>query len=66
MKNLPLLKYFTFYSLIAFIFTGVSLLLFINSHMINSKINSMEHVTHLALDYIVEPELSINDYKTTL
>lgn len=66
MKNLPLLKYFTFYSLIAFIFTGVSLLLFINSHMINSQINSMEQVTHLALDYIVEPELSIHDYKTTL
>jgi hypothetical protein len=43
MKDLPLLKYFTFYSLIAFIFTGVSLLLFINSHMINSKITFQKH-----------------------
>ncbi|MEK6264694.1 MAG: hypothetical protein N2B06_08005, partial [Clostridium sp.] len=34
--------------------------------MINSQINSMEYVTHLALDYIVAPELSISDYKTTL
>ncbi|MGV8980673.1 hypothetical protein [Clostridium sp.] len=65
MKKLPLLRYFTFYSLIAFTFTGVSLLLFINSHMVNSQIITMEHITHLALDYIVEPELSINDYKTT-
>lgn len=66
MKNLSLLKYFTFYSLIAFLFTGGSLILFINSHMINDKIDSMEQITHIALDYIVEPELSSTDYNATL
>ena len=66
MKNLPLLRYFTFYSLIAFLFTGVSLILFINSHMVNDKIDSMEQVTHIALDYIINPELSSTDYNAAL
>lgn len=66
MKKLSLLKYFTFYSLIAFLFTGVSLILFINNHMVNDKINSMEQMTHISLDYIVEPELSSADYNATL
>ncbi|NOW22496.1 HD-GYP domain-containing protein [Clostridium butyricum] len=66
MKNLSLLKYFTFYSLIAFLFTGFSLILFINGHMVNDKINSMEQMTHISLDYIVEPELSSADYNATL
>jgi len=66
MKKLPLLKYFTFYSLIAFLFTGVSLLLFINSHMVNDKIDFMEQMTHIALEYIVEPELSTTDYNAAL
>lgn len=62
MKKLSLLKYFTFYSLIAFLFTGISLTLFINNHMVNDKIDSMEQITNIALDYIVEPELSTTDY----
>ena len=66
MKKLPLLRYFTFYSLIAFLFTGVSLVLFINNHMINERINSMEQMSHLVLYSIVEPELSPNDYKSIL
>lgn len=66
MKNFSLLKYFTFYSLIAFIFTGVSLILFINSHMVNDKINSIEQMAHISLAYIVDPELSSTDYNTTL
>jgi len=66
MRKLPLLKYFTFYSLVAFIFTGVSLLLFINSHMINEQINSMEQLTHLTLTDIVEPEFSSKEYNTTI
>lgn len=66
MKKLSLLKYFTFYSLIAFLFTGFSLILFINGHMVNDKINSMEQMTHISLDYIVEPELSSADYNATL
>ena len=66
MNKLPLLKYFTIYSLIAFLITGFSLILFINSHMINERIDSIEQMTHLALDYIVEPELSTEDYNATL
>jgi len=66
MKKLPLLKYFTFYSFIAFIFTGVSILLFINSHMINDQIDSMKRMTHLTLYYIVEPELSPKDYNAAI
>lgn len=66
MKNLSLLKYFTFYSAIAFLFTGFSLIFFINDHMINDQINSIEEVTHVSIDYIVEPELSPADYSTTL
>ena len=66
MKKLPLLRYFTFYSLIAFLFTGVSLILFINNHMVNERIDSMEQMSHLVLYSVVEPELSQNDYKTAL
>lgn len=66
MKKLSLLKYFTFYSLIAFLFTGFSLILFINGHMINERIDSIEQMTHMALDYIVEPELSSTDYNAYL
>lgn len=66
MKKLLLLKYFTFYSLLAFLFTGGALILFINGHMVNEQINSIEQITHIALDYIIEPELSSNDYNKTL
>lgn len=66
MNKLPLLKYFTFYSLIAFLFTGTSLILFINSHMVNERIESMEQMTHLSLYSIIEPELYPNDYKSAL
>jgi HD-GYP domain-containing protein (c-di-GMP phosphodiesterase class II) len=66
MKKLSLLRYFAFYSLISFLFTGVSLILFINRHMTNERIDSMEQITHVALDYIVEPELSSTDYNAGL
>lgn len=66
MKKLSLLRYFAFYSLIAFLLTGVSLILFINRHMTNERIDLMEQITHIALDYIVEPELSSTDYNTSL
>jgi HD-GYP domain len=66
MKNLSLLKYFTFYSAIAFLFTGFSLIFFINNHMINDIIDSIKDVTHVSLDYIVEPELTSADYNTIL
>lgn len=61
MKNLSLLKYFTFYSAIAFLFTGFFLIFFINDHMINDQINAIEEITHVSIDYIVEPELSPSD-----
>jgi hypothetical protein len=66
MKNLPLLRYFTFYSLIAFLLTGVFLILFINSHMVNDKIDSIEQLANLTLYSPVAPELSPKDYNTTL
>lgn len=66
MKKLKLLKYFTIYSLIAFIFTGTVLVIFIANHMKNDKINSIEQITHLTLYSIIEPELSSNEYSETL
>lgn len=66
MKRLKLLRYFTIYSLIAFIFTGAAIVLFITTHMKNDKINSIEQIAHLAIHYIIEPELSSSDYSQTL
>ena len=66
MRRLKLLSYFTAYSLIAFIFTGAAIVLFMTTHMKNDKINSIEQVTHLAIHYIIEPELSSSDYLETL
>jgi len=65
MRKLTLLKYLTFYSLIAFLYTGVSFILFINNHMVDERIDSMQQMTHLTLYYIVEPELHPKDYKIT-
>ncbi|KZL92908.1 HD-GYP domain-containing protein [Clostridium magnum] len=66
MRSLKLLRYFTIYSLIAFIFTGVAIVLLITTHIKNDKINSIEQVTHLAIHYIIEPELSSSDYSQAL
>ena len=66
MRNLPLLKSFTFYSLIAFLFTGISIILFINNHMVKDKIDSIRQLAHVTLYCTVEPELSPKDYDTIL
>lgn len=66
MRSLKLLRYFTIYSLIAFIFTGAAIVLFMSTHMKNDKINSIEQAAHLAIHYIIEPDLSSNDYLQAL
>jgi len=61
MKRKSLLKSFTFLSFLAFFITGIILVLFLNQHMKNDKIESVEKTVHMTLHYIVEPELTEND-----
>lgn len=66
MRRLKLLRYFTIYSVIAFILTGTAIVLLMTTHMKNDKINSIEQMTHLTIHYIIEPELSSSDYSQAL
>jgi hypothetical protein len=66
MNKTPFLKYFTIYSLIAFIFTGTAMVLFVSNYIKNDKINSIAQLTNLTLYYTVEPNLSSSDYLQTL
>lgn len=61
MKGKSLLKNFTLLSFFAFFITGVVLVLFLNRHMKEDKINSVERTLHLTLHYIIEPGLSVSD-----
>lgn len=61
MKKLRLLKYFTVFSLIAFLITGTLLVLFIANHMKNDKINETMEYSQLAMYYTIQPELSITE-----
>lgn len=66
MRRLKLLRYFTIYSLVAFILMGTAIVLFTTTHMKNDKINSIEQISHLTIHYIIEPEISSSDYSQAL
>lgn len=67
MKKLHFLtKNFIVYSFTACFITGILLILFINSHVKTDMISSYQEMIHLTLHFIVEPELQVTDFNSTL
>lgn len=66
MKNISLLKYFTIFSLIAFIITGIALGIFISAHISNDKLHNIKDLTLFTLDSVIKPELPVEDFQKPL
>ncbi|WP_161496713.1 HD-GYP domain-containing protein [Clostridium thermosuccinogenes] len=66
MRRLSLLRYFTIYSLIAFVITGVVLSFFISNHIKNDQLENTREITRLTLNALLKKELAPDDFSSTL
>lgn len=66
MKKYSLLNYFTIYSMIAFVLTGIILSILISNHIKDYKIGNTRDVALLTLDSVVKPALNAKDFHAIL
>lgn len=66
MRKLSLLRYFTIFSFIAFVITGIALGFFISNHIKNDQLENTKEITRLTLNAFLKTELTPDDFKNTL
>lgn len=66
MKKLSLLKYFTTFSFIAFVITGIVLSFFISNHIKSDQLENTKEVTRLTLNVFLKKEFASDDFNNTL
>lgn len=66
MKKFSLLRYFTTYSFIAFVITGIILGFFISNHIKNNQLENTKEITLLTLNAFLKAELAPDDFNNVL
>lgn len=66
MRKPSLLRYFTTFSFIAFVITGIVLGFFISNHIKKDKLENTKEITRLSLNAFLKTELAPEDFKSDL